>query len=149
MENAVIIKAAGGLVVNDDGQLLLIYRRGKWDLPKGKWDEGETIEQCALREVEEETGVGQLTLGSLAGITKHYYYDKYLRSNACKETHWFHMRTAHTAALQPQLEEDIQKAIWADGQGIYECMQNSFPNIISILQQAGWLSPLQPMRAHA
>jgi 8-oxo-dGTP pyrophosphatase MutT (NUDIX family) len=52
-----IIKAGGGIVVNEQNEVLLIYRRGKWDLPKGKLDDGETIEECALREVKEETGL--------------------------------------------------------------------------------------------
>jgi 8-oxo-dGTP pyrophosphatase MutT (NUDIX family) len=63
------IVAAGGLVFNENKELLMIYRRSKWDLPKGKLDEGETIEECAIREVEEETGVQQIILGKL--IQKH------------------------------------------------------------------------------
>ena len=57
-----IVKAAGGLVLNENKELLFIFRRGKWDLPKGKLDEGETIEQCAIREVAEETGVKNISL---------------------------------------------------------------------------------------
>src|SRR3982751_3416807 len=52
-----IVKAGGGLVVNEENKILMIFRRGKWDLPKGKLDKGETLEQCAVREVEEETGL--------------------------------------------------------------------------------------------
>src|SRR4051812_48020306 len=57
-----IIRAAGGLVVNDGGEMLFIFRRGKWDLPKGKLEEGEDLEECAVREVEEETGLKNVKL---------------------------------------------------------------------------------------
>ena len=66
-----IIQAGGGLVLNEQNELLFIFRRGSWDLPKGKVDLGETIEACALREVEEETGVKNLTLVDFLGITQH------------------------------------------------------------------------------
>src|SRR4051794_1665781 len=86
------IIAAGGLVTNEYNELLMIFRRGKWDLPKGKLDEGETIEQCAVREVEEETGIGNLELVKLVGITYHEYFDKHINTEVRKETHWFAMR---------------------------------------------------------
>jgi len=70
-----VIKAGGGIVTNELGELLMIFRRGKWDLPKGKLDAGETIEECALREVNEETGVQNLELGKLIAITQHEYFD--------------------------------------------------------------------------
>src|SRR5215469_11706824 len=70
------IIAAGGLVFNDKNELLMIFRRGKWDLPKGKLDEGESIEACAVREVQEETGLN-VELQSFIGLTYHEYFDKY------------------------------------------------------------------------
>ena len=72
-----IIKAGGGLVLNEKGELLMIYRRGKWDLPKGKLDEGETIEECAVREVMEETGVVNVERGELITIGHHEYFDRF------------------------------------------------------------------------
>jgi 8-oxo-dGTP pyrophosphatase MutT (NUDIX family) len=71
-----IIIAGGGIVTNELGELLMIFRRGKWDLPKGKLDEGESIEDCAIREVEEETGVKNLKLGAKLLVTEHEYFDK-------------------------------------------------------------------------
>ncbi|MBV9986191.1 MAG: NUDIX domain-containing protein, partial [Chitinophagaceae bacterium] len=101
------IVAAGGLVQNENGELLMIYRRGKWDLPKGKLDKGESIEACALREVTEETGVRNLQLGALIDIGYHEYFDKYLQQEVIKETHWFRMSATGTQHLVPQTEEDI------------------------------------------
>lgn len=65
------IDAGGGVVENEAGDILMIYRRGKWDLPKGKRDDGEDIAQCALREVAEETGLQQLQLGEKICDTYH------------------------------------------------------------------------------
>ena len=72
------IIAAGGLVLNEKNELLMIFRRNKWDLPKGKLDEGESIEACALREVKEETGLQKLKLEKFIDITFHDYADPYL-----------------------------------------------------------------------
>ena len=70
-----IIKAAGGLVQNENNKLLMIFRRGKWDLPKGKLDDGETLEQCAVREVEEETGLTKIKLLTPLLTTFHTYHE--------------------------------------------------------------------------
>ena len=86
-----VIVAGGGLLLNEHHELLMIFRRGCWDLPKGKLDDGETIEACALREVEEETGVGNLLSGGLLGITRHQYFDPYIKEEVIKETHWYAM----------------------------------------------------------
>lgn len=127
------IIAAGGLVTNEHNELLMIFRRGKWDLPKGKLDEGETIEECAVREVEEETGIGNVELGKLIGLTFHEYYDKWISDNAIKETHWFEMKVKGSPTPTPQAEEHIEKIIWANDAAIKECLQNSYPNIEDII----------------
>ena len=93
MEKKKII-AAGGLVQNEQGELLMIYRRGKWDLPKGKLDKNETIEACAVREVMEETGLTNIELGKWIDTGYHLYFDPYLNEDVIKETHWFAMRAA-------------------------------------------------------
>jgi 8-oxo-dGTP pyrophosphatase MutT (NUDIX family) len=129
------IIAAGGLVTNDKNELLMIFRRGKWDLPKGKLDEGETIEACAVREVQEETGIGNLEFGNLAGITYHEYFEKGNNENVIKETHWFAMRANGEATLVPQTNEDIEKIIWADEAALKECLKNTYRNIIEIIQR--------------
>ena len=81
------IIAAGGLVINENDELLMIFRRGKWDLPKGKLDKGESIADCALREVMEETGLQQVKIEKPLGITYHEYFDKRLRNDVIKETY--------------------------------------------------------------
>ena len=127
-----IIKAGGGLVRNGEGELLLIFRRGKWDLPKGKLDEGESIEACALREVEEETGVKHLALGELISVTWHEYFDKWVGEDVIKETHWFKMDVAGVPALVPQTEEDITAIEWTKKSDLPKRMEQSFITIIGI-----------------
>lgn len=127
------IVAAGGIVKNEDGRILLQYRRGKWDLPKGKLDEGESIEECAVREVEEETGLGDIQLGELVGITNHYYNEK--GENIEKETHWFAMKVSGEQQLTPQIEEDILELIWASESELKPYLSNTFPNIIEIIEK--------------
>jgi len=106
------IRAAGGIVNNSEGRLLFIYRRGSWDLPKGKIDPGETVEQAALREVREETGLQRLELGPCLGITYHCYRDKHRRGRrALKKTFWYRMHTPEQE-LVPQTEEEIEIATW-------------------------------------
>jgi len=133
------IIAAGGLITNPQGQLLLIFRRGYWDLPKGKVDEGESIEQCAIREVKEETGLTEVTVTTLVGVTYHEYFDKWSKAEVEKETHWFAMTTSGGQQLVPQIEEDIEQVIWADQAQINLCMQDTYPNIIQIVEKAGFL----------
>jgi 8-oxo-dGTP pyrophosphatase MutT (NUDIX family) len=134
-----IIKAGGGLVRNGEGELLLIFRRGKWDLPKGKLDEGETIEACALREVEEETGVKHLALGELISVTWHEYFDKWVGEDVIKETHWFKMDVAGVPALVPQTEEDITAIEWTKKYDLPKRMEQSYITIIDVLEESGWL----------
>ncbi len=78
------IIAAGGIVVNPNKEILWIFRRGFWDLPKGKLDPNESIEACAIREVMEETGISNLVLGDLILTTKHLYHDTYLNTEVEK-----------------------------------------------------------------
>lgn len=108
--NFKLIEAAGGCVFNAQGELLVIYRRGSWDLPKGKIDPGETPEQAAVREVEEETGIGEISLGDFLGHTYHTYRDPKER-RILKRTYWYRMQTPQKD-LTPQTEEDIEVAEW-------------------------------------
>ncbi|MGN6618383.1 MAG: NUDIX hydrolase [Ilyomonas sp.] len=134
--NSTIIVAAGGLVRNDTDDLLMIYRRGKWDLPKGKLDEGETIEACAVREVKEETGLKEITLGKLIGITHHRYFDKWIMNDVIKETHWFEMKVKDNPVFIPQKEEDILEIRWVNKKDLPEYLQETYPNIVEIVQKA-------------
>ena len=127
-----IIVAGGGLLLNENKELLMIFRRGFWDLPKGKLDDGKTIEACALREVEEETGVGNLVSGGLLGITRHQYFDPYIKEEVIKETHWYSMNVKGSPALIPQTEEDITDIRWVPLQEVPALLENSFDTIREI-----------------
>ncbi len=128
-----IIQAGGGLVLNEHNELLLIFRRGSWDLPKGKLDPGESIEDCALREVEEETGVGNLTLIDFLGITQHQYFDPYLKEEVIKESHWYTMSVKGVPALIPQTEEDITDIKWVPLSAVNALIADSFASIKEII----------------
>lgn len=127
----VLIKAAGGLVSGDNNTILLIFRRGTWDLPKGKLDEGETLEACAVREVEEETGLKSIGLGQKITTTYHTYVEK--GKHILKESHWFLMHTKGTETLKPQTEEDIEKCEWADPRNLHPYLSNIHAAIIDVL----------------
>lgn len=133
------IQAGGGLVINEKNEILFIYRRQKWDLPKGKLDTGENIEECAIREVMEETGIKKLTIGNLLVITTHTYEEKGF--SVQKETHWFLMNatTLDNPILSPQLEEDIEKIEWVPFDKIEEYLANSYNTIRLVL--SAWDRP--------
>lgn len=105
------IHAGGGLVTASTGEILLIHRNGYWDLPKGKAEKGEDWPTCALREVEEETGLTQLNLGKPLPSTYHLYITK-KENHILKETHWFEMQVDGAPTATPQIEEGIDKAEW-------------------------------------
>ncbi len=137
-KNFTPIAAAGGLVLNEKGQLLMMLRRGKWDLPKGKCDEGESMEECALREVSEETGVHDLKIIRALAPTYHTYhaYGKHM----LKTTSWFLMQASSNALLTPQTEEDITALEWVNSNAIPEKMKESFKTIEAVIQASGILS---------
>jgi ADP-ribose pyrophosphatase YjhB (NUDIX family) len=128
-----IIKAGGGLVLNSQQEALLIFRLGKWDLPKGKLDPGETIEQCALREVEEECGITGLHLGSLLQVTYHTY--DLNGKHILKETYWFKMEYPGNESLTPQTEEDITGIRWVSKANIGECLMNTYPAVATVITE--------------
>ena len=128
------IIAAGGLVTNPQGQILWIYRRGFWDLPKGKLDEGETIQTCALREVAEETGIKDIRLHELLKFTNHIYFDKYLNQEVVKRTYWFHMTISSTQSGVPQITEDIEKIEWHSLATAKHCLAQTYPTIIEVIE---------------
>ncbi|MBX2888057.1 MAG: NUDIX domain-containing protein [Ferruginibacter sp.] len=126
-----VITACGGIVQNVEKELLFIYRRGKWDLPKGKMEIGELPETCAAREVEEETGIGQLVLKEKIGTTYHTYEEN--GKQILKENHWFYFTTKSHQQPVPQSEEEITKAKWIPTRHIKEPMDNTYPAIQDIL----------------
>lgn len=130
----VFIKAAGGVVRNDENQFLFIFRNGKWDLPKGKLDIGEKTKIAAVREVEEECGIKVSQLGDRLCKTWHVYEE---RGNIIfKRTTWFTMK-ADRQELIPQLEEGITEARWLASGDFDYIKQNTFPlikDVISLLE---------------
>ncbi|MEM9325805.1 MAG: NUDIX hydrolase [Bacteroidota bacterium] len=126
-----IVKAAGG-VVEKDQKTLLIYRLGKWDLPKGKQDKGETIKQCAIREVEEETGV-KVHLGERIGHTWHTYTRN--KKYVLKKTSWFTMKCEDDRDMGPQLEENIDDVKWMDLTETREALFESYRTIRYVMTE--------------
>lgn len=129
-----VIRAAGGLVFNEEKEALFIFRRGKWDLPKGKLDEGETLEECAVREVEEETGLRQVILKEYLLTTYHTYNES--GKHILKESYWYKMEVKGKQQLVPQTEEDITKIEWVKKEDWNRLTENSFALIKDILKAA-------------
>ncbi|WP_266364025.1 NUDIX hydrolase [Tellurirhabdus rosea] len=133
-----VVKAAGG-VVTKDGKTLLMFRRGKWDLPKGKLDEGEKSREAAAREVEEETGVvGKV--GERLCTTWHTYRqngNRYL-----KRTKWYAMTCVDDSRMAPQAEEDIERLEWVDRRTAQTLLANSFSSIRYVMDAASDYSVL-------
>jgi len=129
-----IIQAAGGLVENEAREVLLIFRRGKWDLPKGKLDEGETLAACAVREVQEETGLKTVQLNEFLLVTYHTYND--YGHSVLKESYWYRMSSSVTEILVPQTTEDIHDIKWASKQALEPYQENTFPSIKDVLSLA-------------
>ena len=125
-----VLEAAGGYVLNGQGELLVFYRRGSWDLPKGKIDKGETPEQAAIREVQEETGLLNIDLGSFLAHTYHTYEEKGKR--ILKKTWWYRMQTTDNQ-LVPQTEEDIEEICWVAPRPWLESGVVVYPNIREVI----------------
>ena len=132
----ILIKAAGGLVINENKEILFMFRRGKWDLPKGKLDPGESLESCAQREVKEETGISYVELVRFLIITEHEYEEK--GKIILKETHWWLMKTNSHQQLKPQAEEDITGVKWISPADFKIVQQNTYPSILEILRAGGY-----------
>lgn len=135
-----VIVAAGGLVYTPQYELLLICRLRRWDLPKGKLDEGENLEECALREIEEETGVTGLTIEQPLQVTYHTYHQN--GKNNLKESHWYLIKAKEKTSLKPQTEEDIEECRWVPIDEIKTYTSGAFPTIASVLEEGIHL--LQP-----
>jgi 8-oxo-dGTP pyrophosphatase MutT (NUDIX family) len=127
-----LIHAGGGLVINAKGEYLLIFRNGKWDLPKGKQEKKEGIRTCALREVEEECGIKGVTILSPLPPTFHIYELK--GSIVIKKSHWFMMHYKGKETLVPQKEEGIEKAVWVKKLHIEKLKKNMFPSVIDVVE---------------
>jgi 8-oxo-dGTP pyrophosphatase MutT (NUDIX family) len=132
-EKIPVCKAGGGLVYNKKGEVLFIYRNGKWDLPKGGTEKGEEIEETSMREVEEETGVNQLSISRK--LQKTYHVFKRNGKYKLKITHWFEMTTDFKGTPIPQANEGIEKVAWLNPEQIQEAMKNSYENIKLLFEE--------------
>lgn len=129
------IDAAGGVVFNEDNAVLMIYRRGKWDLPKGKRDDGEDMPTCALREVSEETGLLKLELKEKLCDTYHVYAQN--GQSLLKRTAWYKMAGTKNEQPIPQEEENILEVRWVGEKEIGNVAYKSYEAIREILHLAG------------
>ena len=132
--------AAGGVVQHEEGKLLFIYRKKRWDLPKGRVDKGETLEGAAKREVKEETGVKKIKVGKLAGVTYHVF--KRNNRYQLKETHWFFMKTSYKGVLTPEFKEDITKASWKNKSKTAKAIKKTYPNIEDLFDKSKLMEAL-------
>ena len=129
-QNFTVIEAAGGVVMKNQ-EILFIYRNGKWDLPKGKLEQNESIPVCALREVEEECGISKLTIVKELPITYHSY--RQAGKNVLKVTYWFLMNCTDESSLVPQTEESIELAEWKNEKAVQIALENTYQNIKLLL----------------
>ena len=133
LQKITIIKAAGGLVRNGNGEFLFIHRLGKWDLPKGKVESNEKMREAAIREVEEECGIEIDYLGDKLTTSYHMYVMR--GKTVLKQTNWYNMGVNKSPILTPQLEEDITDARWIDRKGLQKLKENTYPLIAHIIDQ--------------
>jgi len=127
LSNFKIEKAGGGKVFNAENEVLFIYRFNKWDLPKGKLEKDESIENCAIREVEEESGIIGLKIEKELETTYHIFERK--GKLILKITHWFLMKTDYSGILIPQLEEGIEQVVFKNEVETIEALKNTYRNI--------------------
>ena len=127
-----LIEAAGGLVSNQENKVLMIFRNGKWDLPKGKLELGESIESCAIREVEEECGVSGLEICNKLLDTFHTY--DLQGEKILKKTYWYKMSCSFSGDLIPQTEEGITEVCWVDMESVKDKLSNSYSNIKDVFE---------------
>ena len=128
-----VCKAGGGLVFNKKGEVLFIFRNGKWDLPKGGIEKGEELEDTAMREVEEETGVNGLSISHKLQKTYHVF-----RRNSkykLKITHWYEMQSDFEGTPKGQIEEGIEKVAWLNPEQVKEALKNSYENIKLLFEE--------------
>ncbi|MFC4162264.1 NUDIX hydrolase [Epilithonimonas zeae] len=127
------IEAAGGVVINPEDKILFIHRLGKWDLPKGKIEKGESREVAAVREVEEECGIFNLELKDFINSTYHIYTERDGKK-ILKTTYWFEMFYSGNETPKPQIEEGINEVGWKNEEEIEsQILPSTFQNIKLIL----------------
>jgi 8-oxo-dGTP pyrophosphatase MutT (NUDIX family) len=128
-----LIEAAGGVLRNLKGEVLWIRRNEKWDLPKGKVEIGENVENTAVREVEEECAVRDIDRGELLGLTYHTYLHK--GESILKKSNWYAMSCPSEQELKPQIEEGITEVVWADKQKHLTYLLDTYTSIAELLKR--------------
>jgi 8-oxo-dGTP pyrophosphatase MutT (NUDIX family) len=126
------VPAAGGVVKNKKGHLLFIFKRGTWDLPKGKVDGKESFEKAAIREVQEECGVNDIKKASERGVTYHLYKEGEI--TFLKETHWFDMDSSFDGDFKVDKKEGIEKAAWVKEKELPKVLSNTYNSIVALLE---------------
>lgn len=126
-DKLIVNKAGGGKVIHENGEVLFIYRNGKWDLPKGGIEKNETMEETAIREVEEETGCKKLKITKK--LDKTYHIFKRHGEYRLKITYWYEMTTKYAGPLEGQLNEGIEKVEWVKPDDVLKKLENSYENI--------------------
>lgn len=129
-----LVQAAGGLVLDPSKAMLFIFRRGKWDLPKGKLDPGEPVDECALREVKEETGLKEVQLVEPLLFTYHTYNEN--GRHILKETSWYLMHASAKQKVIPQTAEQITEIKWVEPADVHQYLKKSFPLINDVIAKA-------------
>ncbi len=130
-----VIEAGGGRVTDKQGRMLFIFRSGRWDLPKGWLEKGETLAQCAVREVSEECGLSVADIVNEGKLITTYHIYPFKDGFALKVTHWFRMIYVGDGSTKPQTEEDISEVRWIAESEIGEVKKNTYGNIRMVIER--------------
>lgn len=132
-EDFAFVEAAGGVTVNRRGEWLMMRRYARWDLPKGHVEPGESFDECASREIEEETGVRGRVVRPLCDTLHAYLFPKTSRWEL-KRTHWFELEALDDAEMQPQEEEGIEEVEWCSPEKVREIECSCYPTVRTVLE---------------
>ena len=130
----IVMIAAGGMV-EAESKYLTIFRRGFWDLPKGKAEDGETIQETAIREVQEETGLSEVRIVDFLMTTYHVFRHPKTGHRCLKVSEWYRMESSKAVELIPQEDEDIEKAIWVGREELFGLKSGMYKNIVDVVDE--------------
>lgn len=134
-QKCIYIEAAGGLVSNEHNEILCIYRLNMWDLPKGKLQKGESTQAAAIREVQEETGLVDVTSNTYLCSTWHTYMHPKKQKLVVKQTYWYTMTATKNQTIQPQTNEHITDVCWVPKQEIESIITHTYQSIVDVLRK--------------
>lgn len=129
-----VIEAGGGRVHDSQGRTMCIFRSGRWDLPKGWLEKGETLDQCAVREVCEECGLNSADIVNEGKLITTYHIYPFKDGFALKVTHWYRMKYIGAGTTKPQTEEDITEVKWVSESEMEVVLENTYGNIRMVLE---------------